>query len=92
LAAIPHIVCTSPAGAFYVYPNIGGLIGKKTPDEFIIRSDMDVAMFLLERARVAVLDGSSYGLSPYLRFSFAASMENIEEGCRRIREAVAMLE
>jgi aspartate aminotransferase len=48
-------------------------------------------MFLLDEAGVAVLDGAAYGLSPYLRLSFATSMENIEEGCRRIHEACAAL-
>ena len=48
-------------------------------------------MYLLDVAGVAALDGSAYGLSPYLRLSFATSMAQIEEGCRRIHEACARL-
>ncbi|MNV24736.1 aspartate aminotransferase [compost metagenome] len=57
----------------------------------MLESDLDVVMYLLDEAGVAVLDGAAYGLSPYLRLSFATSMENIEEGCRRIDSACAAL-
>ena len=91
LDAVPGIRCPRPQGAFYVYPSVEGLLGKRTADGRELRTDLDVVMFLLDDAGVAVLDGAAYGLSPYLRLSFATSMENIEEGCRRIREACAGL-
>ncbi|MGP4768929.1 aminotransferase class I/II-fold pyridoxal phosphate-dependent enzyme, partial [Klebsiella pneumoniae] len=78
-------------GAFYVYPNVAGLLGRRTPAGTLLQSDLDVVMFLLDEAGVAVLDGAAYGLSPYLRLSFATSMDNIEEGCRRIAEACGRL-
>ncbi|MCY1371347.1 hypothetical protein D9M69_584860 [compost metagenome] len=68
-----------------------GLLGRRTADGRVLQTDLDVVMFLLDTAGVAVLDGAAYGLSPYLRLSFATSMENIEEGCRRIREACGAL-
>ncbi|MGE6918161.1 aminotransferase class I/II-fold pyridoxal phosphate-dependent enzyme [Achromobacter kerstersii] len=91
LNAVPGIRCPLPQGAFYVYPSVDGLLGKRTPAGHTLQSDLDVVMYLLDEAGVAVLDGAAYGLSPYLRLSFATSMENIEEGCRRIREACAAL-
>ena len=48
-------------------------------------------MYFLEAANVATIDGTSYGLSPYLRMSFATSIEQIEEGCRAIHDAVRAL-
>ena len=91
LNAVPGIRCPMPQGAFYVYPSVAGLLGKRTPAGHTLQSDLDVVMFLLDEAGVAVLDGAAYGLSPYLRLSFATSMENIEEGCRRIHAACASL-
>ncbi|OAE53899.1 aspartate aminotransferase [Achromobacter insolitus] len=88
---VAGVRCPQPQGAFYVYPSVAGLLGKCTPTGRVLETDLDVVMFLLDTAGVAVLDGSAYGLSPYLRLSFATSMENIEEGCRRIREACASL-
>jgi len=91
LNTVPGIRCPLPQGAFYVYPSVDGLLGKRTPAGRALQSDLDVVMYLLDEAGVAVLDGAAYGLSPYLRLSFATSMENIEEGCRRIHEACAAL-
>ncbi len=91
LNEVPGIRCPVPQGAFYVYPSVEGLLGKTTPNGRKLESDLDVVMFLLDEAGVAGLDGAAYGLSPYLRLSFATSMENIEEGCRRIRAACAGL-
>lgn len=91
LNAVPGIRCPQPQGAFYVYPSVEGLLGKRTPGGRVLQTDLDVVMYLLDDAGVAVLDGAAYGLSPYLRLSFATSMENIEEGCRRIAQACAAL-
>ncbi len=91
LDAVPGIRCPRPQGAFYVYPNVAGLLGRRTPAGTLLQSDLDVVMFLLDEAGVAVLDGAAYGLSPYLRLSFATSMDHIEEGCRRIAKACGRL-
>ena len=91
LSAIPGIVCDRPAGAFYIYPDVSGLIGRRTPDGTVIESDTDLSLYLLRAAGVAVMDGSAYGMSPCLRLSFATSQEIIEEGCALIRDACAAL-
>jgi aspartate aminotransferase len=90
LGEAPGFRLTKPDGAFYLYPSVAGLVGRRTPSGKILETDSDVAMYLLEHG-VAVLDGSPYGLSPYLRLSFATSFEAIEEGCRRIVEACKQL-
>lgn len=90
LGEAPGLRLTKPDGAFYLYPSVAGLIGRRTSNGKILETDSDVAMYLLEHG-VAVLDGSPYGLSPYLRLSFATSFEAIEEGCRRIVEACKQL-
>lgn len=91
LRAIDGIECVAPAGAFYVFPSVAGLIGRRTAAGHVLRTDVDVATYLLEQASVATIDGTSYGLSPYLRLSFATSIEQIEQGCAAIRDAVSAL-
>jgi aspartate aminotransferase len=91
LNAIDGITCRPPDGAFYVYPSVAGLIGRKRPDGRTLATDCDVALFFLEDAGVAVLDGTAYGLSPYLRLSIATSLAAIEDACARMQRAVATL-
>ena len=89
--AIPGLRCRTPEGAFYLYVGCPGLIGKRTPDGKVLLLDSDVVLYLLDRVGVAVVAGTAYGLSPYFRLSIATSIENLEEGCRRIASAVADL-
>ncbi|MFO1341492.1 MAG: aspartate transaminase [Burkholderiaceae bacterium] len=89
--AIAGLSCRSPEGAFYLYVNCGGLIGKATAGGKVLATDGDVVMHLLESVGVAVVAGTAYGLSPYFRLSIATSIENLDEGCRRIARAVAEL-
>jgi aspartate aminotransferase len=91
LAEIPGLTCERPGGAFYLYPNCAGLIGRHTPDGKLLSDDSDVAAYLLDRARVAVVQGSAYGLSPHFRLSIATSTELIEMALGRIAEAVTAL-
>lgn len=88
---IPGIRARAPGGAFYLYPHCGGLIGKRTRAGKVLETDNDVVIHLLEAAGVMVLAGTAYGVSPYFRMSTATSLEQIEEGCRRIALAVAQL-
>ncbi|EJL71350.1 aspartate/tyrosine/aromatic aminotransferase [Variovorax sp. CF313] len=88
---IPGIRARAPGGAFYLYPHCGGLIGKRTPGGKTLETDNDVVIYLLEAGGVMVLAGTAYGVSPYFRMSTATSVEQIEEGCRRIASAVAKL-
>lgn len=92
LNAIDGIACDSPDGAFYVFAGVAGLLGRRTRDGHVLKTDVDVADFLREEAGVVAIDGSSYGMSPFLRFSFATSMEEIDRGCSGIAAAVARLE
>lgn len=87
LNAIDGMSCRKPDGAFYVYPSCAGLIGRVRPDGRPLASDLDVALYFLEEAGVAVLDGSAYGLSPYLRMSIATSLAEIEDACVRMKRA-----
>jgi aspartate aminotransferase len=91
LAAIPGLSCRVPEGAFYLYVNCQGLLGRTTPDGNVLRTDGDVVLFLLERAGVAVVAGEAYGLSPYFRLSIATSLETLKDGVARIGRAVAEL-
>lgn len=91
LNGIPGIRARAPGGAFYLYPHCGGLIGKRTPEGKALETDNDVVIYLLEAGGVMVLAGTAYGVSPYFRMSTATSIEQIEEGCRRIAAAVAKL-
>ncbi|MGH8663829.1 MAG: pyridoxal phosphate-dependent aminotransferase [Burkholderiales bacterium] len=92
LNRIPGLSCPKPEGAFYVYPSCAGWIGKRTPEGKLLGSDSDVAGYLLESAEVAVVQGDAYGISPNFRISYATSIEQLEEGLRRIQRAGERLE
>jgi len=79
------IECPTPEGAFYVYPTIRKLIGKKSPSGRKIATDEDFANELLEQEGVAVVHGAAFGLSPFFRISYATSNAALEEACRRIQ-------
>ena len=91
LSAIPGLSVRRPGGAFYVFVNCEGLIGRRTPKGQTLNSDTDVALFFLEFAGVAVLAGSAFGLSPYLRLSIATEIKIILTGCTQIAQAVSTL-
>ncbi|MCA3288193.1 MAG: pyridoxal phosphate-dependent aminotransferase [Roseomonas sp.] len=86
LNAAPGISCHKPEGAFYVFPNIAGCIGKTSKGGRRIETDTDFAMALLEEKYVATVQGTAYGMSPYLRISYATNTENLREACGRIQE------
>jgi aspartate aminotransferase len=79
------IECPKPEGAFYVYPSIRKLIGKKTKTGKVIATDADFASELLEETGVAVVHGAAFGLSPFFRISYATSNQALEEACKRIQ-------
>ena len=85
------ITCTTPAGAFYVYPSCWGCIGKKTSNGNIINTDEDFMTFLLESEGIAGVHGEAFGLSPYFRISYATSNEVLKEACKRIIRACEKL-
>jgi aspartate aminotransferase len=84
LNACRGINCHKPEGAFYVFPNVAGCIGKTTAGGRVLADDRDVCMALLEEAHVATVHGAAYGMSPYLRVSTATDDASLAEGCRRI--------
>ena len=90
LNAIDGISCRKPEGAFYVFPNIGGLLNKSGRGKKL-SSPCDIADYLLEEAKVAAVPGEDFGSNAHIRFSCATSLEDIEKGCARIREAVRKL-
>jgi aspartate aminotransferase len=79
------IECPKPEGAFYVYPTIRKLIGKKTLAGKTIATDEDFAGELLEAEGVAVVHGAAFGASPFFRISYATSTEQLEEACKRMQ-------
>ena len=83
--------CSAPQGAFYLYVDCGGVIGKRTPAGGAVGSDGDLARYLLESEEVAVVHGEAFGLSPYFRVSYALATDRLEEACRRIQRACASL-
>ena len=89
--AIPGLSCAVPDGAFYLYVNCAGLIGKSARGGKRLATDGDVVMHLLESAGVAVVAGAAYGLSPYFRVSIATSIETLMEGMDRMARVVADL-
>jgi aspartate aminotransferase len=91
LARAAGLACTTPHGAFYVFPSVAGLIGRRAPDGTLLATDTEVANYLLREVGVATVDGASYGMSPYLRLSFATSLDAIDEGCGLIAEACSRL-
>jgi aspartate aminotransferase len=85
LNAIPGIRCAKPDGAFYVFPNISGLLTEQIPDGDAL------AEYLLREARVGVVPGSGFGAPDHVRLSYATSLEQIEKGVARIAEATKAL-
>jgi aspartate aminotransferase len=86
LRAAPGLTCHRPEGAFYVFPNIAGCIGKTSAGGRAIVDDTAFVAALLEEQHVATVQGAAYGMSPYFRISYATDMETLREGCRRIQE------
>ena len=86
LNAAPGIACHKPEGAFYVFPNIAGCLGKTSAGGRRIATDADFALALIEEKHVAVVHGAAYGMSPYLRISYATETEKLREACARIQD------
>jgi aspartate aminotransferase len=92
LNKIPGLYCPLPEGAFYVYPSCAGLLGKRTPDGAVIRTDEDFAKYLLAAEGVAVVHGDAFGLAPHFRISYATGTDTLKEACKRIERACLALQ
>ncbi len=88
---IPGIHCDRPAGAFYCFPDVTRLLGRKDPSGKLISTSADLANYLIGSAHVALVPGSAFGLEGYLRLSYATSLENVERGLARMRKAIEEL-
>jgi len=88
---IPGFNVTVPDGAFYIFPEISSLFGKKTPAGKVIENADDLAMYILEEGLVASVSGAAFGAPDCIRFSYAAADDKIVEAMRRVREVVEKL-
>ena len=86
LRAIPGVKCAEPGGAFYAYPNISTTFGRGG-----IKDSVDFSARLLEKAHVAVTPGEAFGTADHVRMSYAASMEELDKGLKRMHEFVVGL-
>lgn len=84
--------CQTPEGAFYVYPECSGVLGKVTPAGTVLQTDVDVAAALLTEVHVAVVPGTAFHSAPHLRLSYATDMATLEDACARIKAFCAGLE
>lgn len=91
LRTVPGVSCQSPPGAFYVMPNVSAYLDKEFSGA-PIRNTYGLAYYLLKEAHVAVIPGEAFGTHEHVRLSFATSMERIEEGIKRVGQALARLE
>jgi len=91
LNQVEGLIVKKPQGAMYLFCDCRGLFGRRTPNDKKICSDQDVAAHLLDSQGVSVVPGVAYGLDGYFRLSFATSIEVLDEGTRRIRDACNML-
>jgi aspartate aminotransferase len=91
LNAIDGIDCPTPEGAFYVYPSVAGLLGRRTPEGEPVSTDTDFVRAILAATGVAVVPGEAFGLAPHFRISYAASDSMLAEACDRIAGFCASL-
>lgn len=90
LKDFPAISCVEPQGAFYIFPDVRHYFGKKYNGQAINNSG-ELCMYLLNESHVSTVSGDAFGQPGYIRISFANSMENIEEGFRRIKSGLEKL-
>lgn len=90
LRAMPGITCTLPEGAFYVFPRVSAYFGAKWQDKKIA-SAMDLSLYLLQEANVALVAGEGFGSPDHVRISYATSMKNLEQGLNQIETGLKKL-
>ena len=91
LSEIPGVECNNPDGAFYVFPRIDKYFGKKDGENIIENAD-DLCMYLLNKSHISCVNGAAFGDAGCIRISFANSINNIEEGFKRIKAGLLALE
>ena len=85
---IPGFECAQPEGAFYLFPKVADVFGVMVGHGTQLNSAADLAKYLLETAKVAIVPGAGFGAPDHVRFSYANSLENIKEGINRILYAL----
>ena len=90
LKEIPNVKCNKPQGAFYVFPDMSAYFGKDFNGEMIKDAD-DLCLYLLHEGHVAAVSGTGFGAPECIRFSYAASEENLTEAFRRVKAALEKL-
>jgi aspartate aminotransferase len=88
LNAIPGVTCAKPQGAFYVFPRLAGLYGRKLGG-VLVQGSLDFGRVALEQGRVATVPGIEFGADEYVRLSYACSTERIIEGMNRLERLCA---
>ncbi|MCI5224260.1 MAG: aminotransferase class I/II-fold pyridoxal phosphate-dependent enzyme, partial [Candidatus Electrothrix sp. AR4] len=91
LESIEGVTCVNPSGAFYVFPNFSAYYGKSF-NGVQLNDSTAMSDYFLGQAKVASVPGSAFGADDFVRFSFATSMEVIQEGMGRIKKALTALE
>jgi len=89
--SIDGVSCTTPDGAFYVFPNVEKLLGRRSAAGKVIATDIDLCMYFLEEAGIAVVRGAAFGLQGHFRISYATSDAQVEEGMKRLAQACGKL-
>ena len=90
LNSIPGVTCPTPSGAFYAYPNVSGLLGRRH-SKGTIATPADLATYLLQEAHLACVPGEPFGSPLHLRLSYTPTMETVQKGMERFRSAVQAL-
>jgi aspartate aminotransferase len=91
LAKVPQLSCHRPDGAFYAFPNVAGCLGKTTAGRQKLQTDADVSLALLAEQHVSTVHGTAFGMSGYIRLSYATDMESLKTACERIQAFCAGL-
>jgi len=90
LSRIQGLECALPDGAFYVFPDVRGLFGRPLgPNRRIVQSSEELAAYLLEDALVVTVPGEAFGTPGFLRLSYALAMAELQEGVRRMQQALS---
>lgn len=88
LAEIPDVTCATPRGAFYVFPDVSAYYGRELGGK-TINGSLDMAEYLLEQGLISLVPGEAFGAEDYIRLSFATSMEELDEGLKRLKNALS---
>ncbi len=92
LTQIPGVSCRKPTGSFYSFPDFSGVYGKKDMKGKVLKGSLDFSDYLLSAEKVAIVPGIAFGADAHVRLAFAMSLEKIEAGTHRIKEAIENLQ